>query len=82
MLYSPNAIRTVGMLRHAGCGKTSLAERRSTMCDFDPLDTHDDRSRLNNITDAHGNYTIPFSHYESVRNPMAPQHQPHVDGAA
>ena len=54
MLYSPDAIRTIALLGHAGCGKTSLieallhkggalhipgsVERGSTVCDFDPLE--------------------------------------------
>lgn len=54
MLYSPDAIRTVALLGHAGCGKTSLVEallhkggalhmpgsveRGTTVCDFDPLE--------------------------------------------
>ncbi|QYY29132.1 elongation factor G [Cupriavidus pinatubonensis] len=54
MHYSPDAIRTIALLGHAGCGKTSLAEallhkggalhapgsveRGSTVSDFDPLE--------------------------------------------
>lgn len=54
MLYSPDAIRTVALLGHAGCGKTSLIEallhkggaihtpgsieRGTTVCDADPLE--------------------------------------------
>lgn len=54
MLYSPNAIRTIALLGHAGGGKTSLVEsllhkggalhnpgsieRGTTVCDFDPLE--------------------------------------------
>ncbi|WP_027794850.1 elongation factor G [Paraburkholderia acidipaludis] len=54
MDYSPEAIRTIALVGHAGCGKTSLAEallhqggalhtqgsvnRGSTLCDFDPLE--------------------------------------------
>ena len=54
MHYSPNAIRTIALVGHAGCGKTSLVEallhqggalhtpgsveRGTTVCDFDPLE--------------------------------------------
>lgn len=54
MDYSPEAIRTVALVGHSGCGKTSLAEallyqggalhapgsvnRGTTLCDFDPLE--------------------------------------------
>ncbi len=54
MHYSPDAIRTIALLGHAGCGKTTLAEtllhkggalhapgsveRGSTVSDFDPLE--------------------------------------------
>jgi elongation factor G len=54
MDYTPEAIRTIALVGHAGCGKTSLAEallhqggalhaagsvnRGSTLCDFDPLE--------------------------------------------
>ncbi|MGF6603922.1 elongation factor G [Paraburkholderia sp. GAS448] len=54
MGYSPEAIRTIALVGHAGCGKTSLAEallyqggalhapgsveRGTTVCDFDPLE--------------------------------------------
>jgi elongation factor G len=54
MGYSPDAIRTIALVGHAGCGKTSLAEallhqggalkapgsveRGTTVCDFDPLE--------------------------------------------
>ncbi|MBB3260072.1 elongation factor G [Paraburkholderia bannensis] len=54
MDYSPEAIRTVALVGHAGCGKTSLAEallhqggalhaqgsvnRGTALCDFDPLE--------------------------------------------
>src|ERR1700761_4697024 len=54
MRYSPDAIRTIALVGHAGCGKTSLieallhhggplhppgsVERGSTVCDFDPLE--------------------------------------------
>src|SRR5258707_8747849 len=52
--YSPDAIRTIALVGHAGCGKTSLVEallhrggelralgsveRGNTVCDFDPLE--------------------------------------------
>ncbi|MFP3613045.1 elongation factor G [Paraburkholderia sp. SIMBA_050] len=54
MHYSPDAIRTIALVGHAGCGKTSLVEallhqggaihapgsveRGTTVCDFDPLE--------------------------------------------
>lgn len=54
MDYSPEAIRTLALVGHAGCGKTSLAEallhqggalhapgsvsRGTALCDFDPLE--------------------------------------------
>lgn len=54
MEYSPEAIRTVAVVGHTGCGKTSLVEallhesgtihapgsveRGTTVCDFDPLE--------------------------------------------
>ncbi|PZR48906.1 elongation factor G [Paraburkholderia fungorum] len=54
MRYSPEAIRTIALVGHAGCGKTSLVEallhrggaihtpgsveRGTTVCDFDPLE--------------------------------------------
>ncbi|KVC86745.1 elongation factor G [Burkholderia ubonensis] len=54
MDYSPEAIRTVALIGHAGCGKTSLAEallhqggalhapgnvnNGTALCDFDPLE--------------------------------------------
>lgn len=54
MRYSPDAIRTIALVGHAGCGKTSLVEallhqggaihapgsveRGTTVCDFDPLE--------------------------------------------
>lgn len=54
MDYSPEAIRTIALVGHAGCGKTSLAEallhqggalrapgsvdRGTSLCDFDPLE--------------------------------------------
>ncbi|QGZ65256.1 elongation factor G [Paraburkholderia acidisoli] len=54
MDYSPEAIRTIALVGHAGCGKTSLAEallheggalhsagsvsRGTALCDFDPLE--------------------------------------------
>ncbi|SIT37471.1 Small GTP-binding protein [Paraburkholderia ribeironis] len=54
MRYNPDAIRTIALVGHAGCGKTSLAEallhqggvlhapgsveRGTTACDFDPLE--------------------------------------------
>src|SRR5262249_17903757 len=54
MQYSPDAIRTVALIGHAGCGTTSLVEallhkggavhtpgsveRGTTVCDFDPLE--------------------------------------------
>ncbi|CAG9274993.1 elongation factor G [Paraburkholderia unamae] len=54
MDYSPQAIRTIALVGHAGCGKTSLAEallhqggavhapgsvnRGTALCDFDPLE--------------------------------------------
>src|SRR5246500_5578979 len=54
MGYSPEAIRTIALVGHAGCGKTSLAEallhqggaihapgsveRGTTVCDFDALE--------------------------------------------
>ncbi|WP_019447606.1 elongation factor G [Cupriavidus sp. BIS7] len=54
MLYSPEAIRTIALLGHTGCGKTSLieallhkggalhtpgsVERGTTVCDSDPLE--------------------------------------------
>src|SRR5246500_1265901 len=54
MHYSPDAIRTIALVGHAGCGKTSLVEallhqggelrapgsveRGNTVCDFDPLE--------------------------------------------
>jgi elongation factor G len=54
MAYSPDAIRTIALVGHAGCGKTSLVEallhrggalhapgsveRGTTVCDFDPLE--------------------------------------------
>ena len=54
MDYSPEAIRTVAVVGHTGCGKTSLieallhqsgaihaagsVERGTTVCDFDPLE--------------------------------------------
>jgi elongation factor G len=54
MRFSPDSIRTVGLVGHAGCGKTSLVEallhrggalhapgsveRGTTVCDFDPLE--------------------------------------------
>lgn len=54
MRYSPDSIRTVALVGHAGCGKTSLVEallhaggtlhtpgsveRGTTVCDFDPLE--------------------------------------------
>ncbi|MGO4808337.1 hypothetical protein AB4156_01885 [Cupriavidus sp. 2MCAB6] len=86
MLYSPEAIHTAALPGNAGCGKTSPVERRTTMCEFDPLDTPDDQSRLNDITGGHDNHTIQLGHYESVppapQKPMASQHKSHRDGAA
>jgi len=54
MHYGPDAIRTIALIGHAGCGKTSLVEallhqggalhtpgsveRGTTVCDFDPLE--------------------------------------------
>jgi elongation factor G len=54
MRHSPEAIRTIALVGHAGCGKTSLVEallhrggaihapgsveRGTTVCDFDPLE--------------------------------------------
>src|SRR5471030_1850197 len=54
MRYSPDAIRTIALVGHAGCGKTSLieallhqggalhargsVERGTMVCDFDPLE--------------------------------------------
>ncbi|GAB3625835.1 elongation factor G [Pandoraea terrae] len=54
MVFSPDAIRTIALVGHAGCGKTSLVEtllhlggaihtpgsvdRGTTVCDFDPLE--------------------------------------------
>lgn len=54
MDYAPEAIRTIALVGHAGCGKTSLieallqcsgalhtagsVERGTTVCDFDPLE--------------------------------------------
>jgi len=66
MDYSPEAIRTVALVGHAGCGKTSLAEallyqggalrsqgsvdRGSTLCDSDPLERKYHHSLNSSIT--------------------------------
>ncbi|AJG20724.1 elongation factor G [Cupriavidus basilensis] len=74
MLYSPDAIRTVALLGHAGCGKTSLVEallhkggalhipgsveRGTTVCDFDPLE----RKYHHSLTTA-----VAHLHYRDAR---------------
>lgn len=74
MLYSPDAIRTVALLGHAGCGKTSLVEallhkggalhipgsveRGTTVCDFDPLE----RKYRHSLTTA-----VAHLHYHDTR---------------
>lgn len=74
MLYSPDAIRTVALLGHAGCGKTSLVEallhkggalhmpgsveRGTTVCDFDPLE----RKYHHSLTTA-----VAHLHYRDTR---------------
>lgn len=74
MLYSPDAIRTIALLGHAGCGKTSLVEavlhkggalhlpgsveRGTTVCDFDPLE----RKYRHSLTSA-----VAHLHYHDTR---------------
>ncbi|KWR74983.1 elongation factor G [Cupriavidus sp. IDO] len=74
MHYSPDAIRTVALLGHAGCGKTSLVEallykggalhspgsieRGSTVCDSDPLERKYQRSL---------NSAVAHLHYRDTR---------------
>ena len=74
MLYSPDAIRTIALLGHAGCGKTSLVEallhkggalhlpgsieRGTTVCDSDPLE----RKYRHSLTSA-----VAHLHYRDTR---------------
>ncbi|HTR07486.1 MAG TPA: elongation factor G [Paraburkholderia sp.] len=74
MDYSPEAIRTVALVGHAGCGKTSLAEallhqggalhspgsvnRGTALCDFDPLERKYHHSL---------NSAIAHFHYQDTR---------------
>ena len=74
MDYLPEAIRTIALVGHAGCGKTSLIEallheggaihaagsvdRGSTVCDFDPLE----RKYHHSLTSA-----IAHLHYQNTR---------------
>src|ERR1700722_5772242 len=74
MHYSPDAIRTVALVGHAGCGKTSLieallhqggalhapgsVERGPTVCDFDPLEPKYQHSLSS---------AVPHLHYRDTR---------------
>src|SRR5260370_37086051 len=74
MRCSPNAIRTIALVGHAGCGKTSIAEallhqggalhapgsveRGTTVCDFDPLERKDHHSL---------NSAVAHLHYRDTR---------------
>lgn len=74
MFYSPDAIRTIALLGHSGCGKTSLieallhkgdvlhspgsVERGTTVCDFDPLE----RKYHHSLTS-----TLAHLHYHDTR---------------
>ncbi len=69
MHYSPEAIRTIALVGHAGCGKTSLAEallfqggavhtpgsveRGTALCDFDPLERKYHHSLSSAVTHFH-----------------------------
>ncbi|WP_206998876.1 elongation factor G [Trinickia mobilis] len=69
MDYSPAAIRTIALVGHGGCGKTSLAEallhqggslhapgsveRGTTVCDFDPLERKYHHSLNSAVTHLH-----------------------------
>ena len=69
MHYSPDAIRTIALVGHAGCGKTSLVEallhqggelrapgsveRGTTVCDFDPLERKYHHSLNSAVTHLH-----------------------------
>ncbi|QCP50006.1 elongation factor G [Trinickia violacea] len=69
MDYSPDAIRTIALVGHGGCGKTSIAEallhqggavhapgsveRGTTVCDFDPLERKYHHSLNSAVTHLH-----------------------------
>ncbi|TDN69783.1 elongation factor G [Paraburkholderia sp. BL10I2N1] len=69
MGYSPEAIRTIALVGHAGCGKTSLAEallhqggaihapgsveRGTTVCDFDALERKYQHSLNSSVAHLH-----------------------------